>query len=345
MLLKLNDHFKKFVSNISLNPTRTARIESAINSWETKFKEDEELKDVFVDYFTQGSYSTNTGVRPKSGEEFDVDVVLVLDKSEEDDPKDILYRIKDRIKNHKGFEDRVKVKDRCVRVEYANDFHIDVVPAFSYGDCIKIPSKKEGEWTKTNPAGFKKWCDDINKDSDAYFSKTVKILKHWRDENVGKDTAPKSILLTTLVGNAHVKEPSIVETLVKTLEVIIQNLNELVDGLVEDDEVPYVENPSLLDENLARNWSKLKAQRFLSKLRTLKDDCQAALDEKDKDESIKMWQAIFGSTDFPSTLGEAKNMAQSIQSGSVFVSPTGELNSIEGTAIKVHRFFGVSGDE
>lgn len=345
MHLKLNDHFKKFVANISLNPTRTARIESAINSWETKFKEDVEIKDKFVDYYTQGSYSTNTGVRPKSGEEFDVDVVLVLDIDEEDDPKEILHWIKDRIKSHKDFEDRVKVKDRCVRIEYAKDFHVDVVPAFSYGNCIKIPSKKEGEWTKTNPAGFKEWCDEINNDSDAYFSKTVKILKHWRDEKVGKDTAPKSILLTTLVGSAHIKKPSIAETLVKTLEAIKQDLEVLIDGLVEDGDVPFVENPSLPEENLARNWTKLKAQRFLNKLSTLKDDCQAAMDEVDKEESIKLWQAIFGSTDFPSTLGEAENMARSIQAGSVFVSSTGELNSMQGTAIKEHRFYGVSENE
>lgn len=119
---------------------------------------------------------------------------------------------------------------------------------------------------------------------------------------MGKDTAPKSILLTTLVGNAHVKEPSLAESLVKTLEVMIKNLDELVKGLAEESDVPFVENPSLLDDNLARNWTKLKAHRFLSKLRTMKDDCQAALDEKDKDESIKMWQNIFGSTDFPSKL-------------------------------------------
>lgn len=94
-----------------MNPTRTARIESAINGWETKFKEEKKIKDIFVDYYTQGSYSTNTGVRPKSGEEFDVDVVLVLDINEDDDLKEILHRIKDRIKSHKGFEDRVKPKD------------------------------------------------------------------------------------------------------------------------------------------------------------------------------------------------------------------------------------------
>ncbi len=169
--MKLNDHFKKFVANISLNPARVSRIESAIKNWETKFKEDEELKDKFVDYYTQGSYSTNTGIRPKNNEEFDVDVVLVLDIGEIDDPKVILHWIKDRIKSHKEFKNRVKAKDRCVRIDYAEDFHVDVVPAFVDRDYIKIPSKKEGEWTKTNPVGFKEWCNDINDETDMFFQK------------------------------------------------------------------------------------------------------------------------------------------------------------------------------
>ncbi|MEK3822259.1 cyclic GMP-AMP synthase DncV-like nucleotidyltransferase [Cytobacillus sp. FSL W8-0315] len=338
--MKLNDHFKQFVANISLNPTRIEKIESAVRNWEKKFKDDDEIKDIFVDYYTQGSYSTDTGVRPKSGEEFDVDVVLVMDIDEEADPKDILHHIKVRIKSHKEFEDRVKVKDRCVRIEYAKEFHVDVVPAFEFDSCIKIPSKKEKEWTKTNPSGFKDWCNDINKESDHYFSQVVKILKHWRDDNVGKDTAPKSILLTTLAGNAFTKKPSIAETLVETLDIMIQDIDDLLFWLSEDDDVPFVRNPSLQDENLARNWTKLKAQRYLNKLKSLKESCKEALDESDKDKSIEKWQDIFGKNYFPSELGEAKAMANTIQKGSAFVSSTGVLNKDSGIPIKDHRFYG-----
>lgn len=345
MLLKLNDYFKKFEGNISLNPTRVNRIESAVNSWEIKFKEDEELKGIFIDYYTQGSYSTKTGIRPKNDGEFDVDVVLVLDIDENQDPKIILNKIKDRIKSHKEFEDRVKVKDRCVRIDYAKDFHVDVVPAFTYSDYIKIPSKKDGEWTKSNPAGFTEWCNEINVKSDSYFSNTVKILKYWRDEKVGEDTAPKSILITTLIGNAHTKKPSIAETLVETLKVMQQELESLIEELDDDEDVPFVANPSLLDENLARNWTKLKAQRFLNKLSKLKDDCEAAMDESNKEESIKLWQVIFGSSYFPSTLGDSNNMAKNILAGSVLVSSTGQLNSAQGTTIKEHRFYGVINNE
>ncbi|MDQ0230941.1 SMODS domain-containing nucleotidyltransferase [Metabacillus malikii] len=338
--MKLNDHFKKFVGNISLNPTRVEQIDRAVRNWEKKFKGDEEIKDHFISYFTQGSYSTDTGVRPKSREEFDVDVVLVLDIVENDDPKENLHWIKDRIKSYSGFENRVKVKDRCVRIEYAKEFHVDVVPAFQYENHIKIPSRKEGEWVETNPEGFTEWCNNINDESDKYFSQTVKILKHWRDEKVGEDTAPKSILLTTLVGNAHIKKPSIAETLVETLKVMVVDVNSLVSELENDEDVPWVDNPSLEDENLARTWSKLKAQRFLKKLTTLRDDCQDALDEKDKDKSIEKWQAIFGSADFPSSLGETENMARNIAIGTVMVNSKGHLNREEGTTIKEHRFYG-----
>lgn len=338
--LKLNDYFEKFIANISLNVTRINRIESAINNWETKFQEDEELEEKFVDYYTQGSFSIGTGVRPKNEKEFDVDVVLILDITEQDEPRDILDLIKERIKSYKDFEDRVKVRDRCVRIDYANDFHVDVVPAFEDGTVIKIPSKKEQEWTKTNPSGFTKWCNDINKETDKYFSKVVKILKNWRDDNVGKDTAPKSILLTTLAGNTFTKKPSIAESLVETLEGIITEIELLIFGLQEDDDIPFVKNPSLEDENLARNWSKLKAQRFLNKLSKLKDDCQDALDESNKEKSIEKWQSIFGKDSFPSELGEASLMASNIQSGSIFVSPDGTLNNKVGTRIKDHRFYG-----
>src|SRR5690606_35227394 len=143
------------------------------------------------------------------------------------------------------------------------------------------------------------------KDTDYYSSKIVKILKHWRDENVGEETAPKSILLTILVGNAMVKESSIAETLIETLTQMVTDIESLISKLENDEDVPFVENPSLKDENLARKWSKLKAQRFLNKLTKLEKDCREAMDETDKEKSIEKWQEIFGKNYFPKDLGEA----------------------------------------
>lgn len=334
--MKLNDHFKKFVGNISLNPTRTSRIESALSHWEDNFKEDEELKDLFLDFYPQGSYSTNTGIKPKNDGEFDVDAILLLELDEdEDEPHDVLNRIAARIKSHKEFEDKVKTKDRCVRIDYAGDFHVDIVPAFPFERVIKIPSKKDKEWCQTNPSGFTNWCNAINGKTDGHFTKVVKILKHWRDDNVGEDTAPKSILMTTLIGHSFVHKSSIAESLVETLGDLIDEL----ENLLEEDEI-FVHNPSLDDENLARNWDSIKAERFLKKIKKLKENCDAALEEKDKETSIEKWQDIFGKTYFPSTLGEAKDMADNISRGLVKVSAVGTLNQDFGTKVRDHRFYG-----
>ncbi|MFA1820073.1 cyclic GMP-AMP synthase DncV-like nucleotidyltransferase [Virgibacillus oceani] len=337
--MKLNDYFKKFVGNISLGATRLNRIDSAVANWESKLKDDEELSDIFEDYFPQGSYSTNTGIKPKKGKEFDVDVVLVLDINEQSDRGDVINLVKDCIKSHEQFKDRVTAKDRCVRIEYANDFHVDVVPAMFYEEILKIPSKKEDEWVKTNPQGFTDWCTGINSYTENYFIKTVKILKYWRDENVGEDTAPKSILLTTLLGNAFEEMPSLAETIIETLKNMISDIEGYLLFLTNDDDVPVISNPSLSEENLARNWNKLKAERFNRKLNKLKSDCEDAIDEKNKDKSVEKWQDIFGSN-FPSDLGEVASMAKSIDRGEVKVDETGSLNKLTGTKIKDHRFYG-----
>jgi len=333
--MKLNDHFKKFIGKISLNPTREERIKNALSNWEDKFSNDEEIEDKYIDFFPQGSYSTNTTIKPKEKDEYDIDAVLLLEIDENEAPKDILYLIRDRIVKYKDFEDKAKVKDRCIRINYADDFHVDIVPALPHNEIIKIPTKKDQKWTETNPAGFAEWCNDIDKNTDGHFSKVVKIFKHWRDLKVGKNTAPKSILLTTLIGHSMEKKPSIAESLVETLGNIVAYLEDL-----SDNDVIFVENPSLFQENIARDWDHEKANRFLRKIEALYSDAEEALHEKDKESSIEKWKNIFGEIYFPSDLGEGKNMADKVRNGEMKVNSTGQLNTQSGTKVKDHRFYG-----
>lgn len=335
--MKLNDYFRKFLGNISLNPTREERIINALSNWNRKFSEASDLESIFISFFPQGSYSTGTTIKPKESDEYDIDAVLLLNLKESEEPKDILYQIRDQITSHKEFEKKAEVKDRCVRINYAGDFHVDIVPALPYGEIIKIPSNKEQAWSETNPAGFTEWCNTIDKESDRYYSDIVKMTKHWRDNKVGEDTAPKSILLATIIGHNFKKMPSLAETLIKTLEEII----DFLDNLTASQNI-VINNPSLLQENIARDWDINKANRFLTKVKKFHDDAVSALDDKDKEASIEKWQNIFGTTFFPSTLGEGKEMANQIQDGTVKVNPTGHLTREEGTKIKSHRFYGNS---
>ncbi len=51
--MKLNDYFKIFIGNISLNPTREDRINSAISAWERIFENDEETEPYFESFLNK----------------------------------------------------------------------------------------------------------------------------------------------------------------------------------------------------------------------------------------------------------------------------------------------------
>ncbi|OOM05692.1 SMODS domain-containing nucleotidyltransferase [Clostridium saccharobutylicum] len=333
--MKLEQHFKKLDSEISLNPTRQQRIESAYSNWKGIFEIHEDTKEIFVEFYEQGSYSTNTAIKPQNSSEFDIDAVLLLKLDEEMKPKETLQLIKNVIESYDNYKGKAKVKDRCVRIDYAGDFHMDVVPAKpTEAEHICIPCKSDDEWQETNPKGFRDWFNEKHSDANYKLSITVRIVKYWRDLKVGKDTAPKSILLSTLLANQIVPCNSTAETLVLTLENLVQNL----DLILNDEDEPYVENPSLENENLARDWDKSKYDIFKKKLEKFAVDARAALDEKDKDESIRLWRLIFDSK-FPKELPEEET-AKAIIDGKILVNSAGTLNSIEGISIPKHRFYG-----
>lgn len=331
----LNDHFKDFLGKISLNPARVDRIESAITTWTKLLQEDEEISPLFNSFYTQGSYASKTATKPQNNKEFDVDTVLVLNLDSEKDAKESLNWLTERIKTFKAYADKVIPKDRCVRINYAGDFHMDIVLAKpTTGQSIMIPSKKLAEWIETNPVGFKDWCNTKNLWSADLFSRVTKMIKYWRDTRVGKDTAPKSIMLTTLIGTHFVYRSSDAESLVDTLDAMVTNL----ESIVQEDDSIYVENPSLVTENLARDWDKSKYDIFKTKLEKFSKAAKEALDESNEEESIRKWNEIFD--DFPTNLSEAANVASQIAKGTVLVSSAGALNTTQGIAIASHRFFG-----
>lgn len=342
--MKLTSHFKLFISNLSLNTGRKGRINSALLTWEDLLSTEKELSEKYKEFYPQGSYATETAIRPSDNGEFDVDVILLLDVKK-DDSKEFFKWVLERVKTKKAYENNIKPKDRCIQINYAGDFHVDIVPArTTQGDSILIPSKREGDWIKTNPVGFKKWCDKQQIRHDGKFQSIVKILKFWRDQNVSSSSAPKSILLTTLVGHYMVAKNSYAETIVETTKNIVTKLTELIEGK-EEDEVIQICNPSLEEENLARDWTVKKCRIFTSRLEKLYQQCLEAFEELHKETSIAKWQTIFGSKKFPSELPEAAKMASAVAAGSVFVNGEGILNqSNQGAAIKEHRFFGVNTD-
>lgn len=346
--MKLSDHFNRFCAEISLNPDRKARIDSAYSNLESLMWSDEEISNIARELFRQGSYAIGTAVKPlKSDQEFDVDVVLALNihalPRDQRSPRAVIEWLAQKLRQNSCYKGKVQRRDRCVRLNYTGDFHVDIVPAHCPGDVngiLLIPDQEaeEKDWSETHPKGYMDWCAQMQDASNGKFTRVVKMLKWWRNLKFGKDTAPKSILLTTLIGH-HIAQgcSSDAEALVLTME----SLNVYLRNPYL---VPVIPNPSLANENLARDWTQEQFELFKERFEAATQMARQAYDEEDKGQSISLWRKVFGDA-FPKlTTGEAKRIEAIARAGAGYVTSKGTVTSEQPDELHVpippHRYYG-----
>jgi hypothetical protein len=226
--------------------------------------------------YPQGSFSTGTVIRPIKYNEFDVDLVCELQINwREYEPVSILNAVEKRLREKTEYASILKRKDRCLRLNHENEFHMDIIPAcpVSNGsDSVKIPDRKLQAWKESNPRGFTKWfeqqCAQIRKSARVLNSDTierlpgyekfktrsplklaVQLLKRNRDIAF-KDKpefAPASILLATISAKMYEGESSVVE-FVHILISRLQNVAQKEDLIVT--------NPTNSEEKLNRAWDE-----------------------------------------------------------------------------------------
>lgn len=349
--MKLNNHFNRFHCRISLNPDRKARIDSAYSNLESFASRDGEISKILYGLFKQGSYVIGTAVKPvKSDQEFDVDVVLALNllarPEDQRDPEQVIEWLAERLRKESSYRGKVRKEKRCVRIKYAGEFHLDVVPAYCNGDTthpVQVPEKKNGvwRWRLSHPKGYIEWCRRMQDASNGKFARVAKMVKWWRNVKFGKDSAPKSIVLTTLLGHHIAKGcSSDAEALVVTME----SMNTYVSSQYL---VPIIANPSLGNENLARDWKQEQFELFKRRWGASTEKAREAYDEGDKGRSISLWREVFGDA-FPKlTAEEAKRMEAIARAGTGYVTSKGRVVSEKPGEVHVsvppHRYYGDNG--
>lgn len=224
--------------------------------------------------FPQGSFRIGTTVKPLVNDEYDIDLVCHLQRDGTiTDPMALLEAVYKRIKDNKIYEPISEKKNRCVRINYKGDFHLDILPARSDPsgslNYLLVPDRDTQGWKASNPKGYAEWFDSVaqvriellekarieplpqyEKLSDKLpLQQTVQLLKRWRDIAFKdkEDFAPPSIVLTTLVGNNYSKALLVVEALTEVLDGIIREMDARTGPIV-------VLNPSNPKENLSEKW-------------------------------------------------------------------------------------------
>lgn len=292
-------------SNLELDATRKQQMESAYRAVNDVLSRDEEFfKNITINVYAQGSLLIGTTIKPLSGEEFDLDIVLHIEDSYRDNtPSEIynaLYRV---LSNHDTYKPLLQRKNRCIRINYNSDFHMDVLPGCIIAinnNRLMIPEdERRISWSRTNPKGYADWFKEIaerNKGSfvleerynlmleakietedlplDIYLKtplqRTVQIVKRYRDlyyQNKDKAKSPSvsSIVLTTLLAQSHEGNSSIQEALKNAVLKLRKLANDYKFRKLKFDVYNPVDNHEDRDkrENFTDSWEDKHYESFV----------------------------------------------------------------------------------
>ena len=300
----LDDLLKRLTESLQLNENRRNLVEqryAAVSSFIEK--SDGLFYDAHI--YAQGSYRIGTTVRPRDGEEYDLDFVVQINKDWKAIPFSHIYNEFNKLLRSDGnWEKLVIEKPRCIRLNYADEFHMDIIPTCTenpYGDInrIMIPDKAVHSWVISNPEGYALWFEekyiaqrniyltdfypgmeiraaqDLPKESPNYLKQpiqhAVQLIKRYRDVYfVGREKwAPSSIVLTTLVGQLYNGENTIVET----INNVIYRFETSVDLEKKFYRQFHVRNPVLPEEVFTREWETNPQlfKEFLDFINSLRD--------------------------------------------------------------------------
>lgn len=258
---KLERHLDqlKIIKSLDISPTMYKDAVEKYQNLATFLQEN----GINANFYPQGSFALGTVIRPYNKDKernYDLDFICEIegDKSYVK-PKALRDSIESLLLNSK-YKDKLEIFDECFKITYADKneigFSIDIVPAINEDSEVKanllanaeypelidssiaIPrfsNQKIYNWITNNPAGYKKWFEQINEkfnkysyeeyrkellsESNGFFGsideipyqldrsslqRVIQILKYHRDifySHIpnGEDLKPISALISTVV--------------------------------------------------------------------------------------------------------------------------------------------------
>ena len=367
---QMDDLLDKMAASIQLDSSRRDRMEISYTGVKDWIEQDDGFfKKVTVSIYPQGSVRIGTAIKPLASDDFDLDVVVHLVSDKTNITPDQLYKeLNRRLAANGKYEKLLEPKNRCIRLNYSGDFHMDILPGIQENkydeDRIVIPDKELGRWVSSNPKGYSKWFIDKadtvklsllekalmaeklpidNYKNKKPLQRAVQLIKRYRDEYFkDKDYATSSIILTTLAGHLYNGEDSIfatIDNIVSRIQIqIAQNpIKERIKVL----------NPVNPNEDFTDKWEREPAyySSFIAFTRHLHKEWQLLKTENGVITEARIMKGLFGEAIYDSSIKlQSEEIEKARRSNTLGAEKkSGILTSVStvgATMVKANTFFG-----
>lgn len=312
--------------------------------------------------YPQGSMKIGTTVKPFRWDEYDLDFVCEfrLAVNSLQSPSHLLGLLESRLREHKLYASILEVKNRCVRLNYAREFHMDILPACpdvsTGGSCLFVPDRKSQTWKHSNPKGYADWFESrcglglkllmesrrlLEKaepipaqeaaEEKAILKRVVQLLKRWRDIHYQRNPklAPISMVLTTMAAQAYSGQHTVTEAMTAVLESFISLIAHSKPRI-------YVPNPANPKEDLSERWDDpVQYKAFVDGISDLQKRWSAALVATGIQNVSNQLEQIFGEPVTAALKKQAKALQDMREKSSLRVARAGLLTSAPAVGIPV----------
>lgn len=268
-----------------------------------EYNEENKTSYSIVETCVQGSVAMSTVVQNEDGD-YDIDVTVVFDKSALGDKGAQSTRnlVANALKRKtKQFNAEPEVKTSCVRIKYADGYHIDFAVYRRYydlwNDCW-VYEHAGSYWTKRDLRGLNEWFKTQNDNSEGKLRKVVRLSKMFCKSRKSWKNMPSGLLQTVLC------DEKLQESYKRIDELFYYTMKEIVNRLETNTSVsaPVDDGRDLTPRNLdtqrMTNWKN----RLKSKLEDLdilfKDDCSKA-------DALLAWYGFFNHDYWNEQISEA----------------------------------------
>ena len=162
------------------------------------------------DVLLQGSYRVGTGIYPIEELEFDIDVGLRFDfKPTEYPPAEVRNWVFEAVDGHTN---SVELMGPCIRVNYAMDYHVDLVCYATWTDENGVTryglAHKTNGWRPADPPGMLEFVKQARQRFEGtedgptntdQLRRVVRYLKRWNDEAIPFEAEYKATGLAWLL--------------------------------------------------------------------------------------------------------------------------------------------------